>query len=266
MTYPRREVYSHAPLAMVTVEVQLNYEPQIKKQSTLDGFGTAVREVLPILELSGVFPKGKDRQSSDDDSPKLRAIRQDGQAIATLSPTSLSFSVSGETYRGYKETFEPLLSAVVEAYETSVPDSSIRRIGLRYLDEIRVPEPPGDLAGWSYWIAPELVAASTILPRGEHNGIRASYHNSEGDRELVYWWGTFHGATVVGQDQPFSRSGLPKTRMFVLDVDSAKTFPEYHVFGAGDILETVRSLHEPVGSVFQNSITDAARRMFRGEK
>ncbi|MGP4058993.1 TIGR04255 family protein, partial [Mycobacterium sp. 4D054] len=256
MTYPRREVYAHAPLAMVTVEVQLNYEPLIKKQSTLDVFGTAVREVLPVLELSGVFLKQKDRQDSDDDSPKLRAIRQDGQAVAALSPTSLSLSVSGESYRGYKETFEPLLRSVVEAYETAVPNSSVRRIGLRYLDEIRVPEPPSDLTGWSHWIAPELVAASTIFPGGEHNGIRAFYHNSEGDRELVCSWGTFHGATVVGQDQPFSRSGLPETRMFVLDVDSATKFPEYHIFGAGDVLETVKILHEPIGLVFQSSITD----------
>ena len=47
--YANRESYPHAPLAIVTAELRLNYEPRIKDDAVRDQFATAVRSRFPIL-------------------------------------------------------------------------------------------------------------------------------------------------------------------------------------------------------------------------
>lgn len=263
--YKGREVYPNAPLAMVTAEVSLNYEPTVKAVEVRDSIGRELRSSLPILEEQFIKEvRDSDGELKEVEYPQLRAIRADMQAAATISPVSLTLSMSGKAYGNFEDTFEPLLREVVFAFSKSVEQASITRIGLRFVDELRVPAPPETITEWGQWVNPALVACESIFVNSRHSGLRSSYHYHTDDAFVVFTWGTFNGTTVVNEDEPFWSPDFKPTRMFVLDIDSSRSFSkEFRRFDAAEIISTVCSLHEPLGEVFQNSITDKSRELFR---
>ena len=67
--------------------------------------------------------------------------------------------VETRDYRGWENSFSPIIADVLEAAQQTCRPDGVLRIGLRYVDEIRVPgveSIPGD---WNGYIAEQLLAA-----------------------------------------------------------------------------------------------------------
>lgn len=268
MNYENRENYPHAPLALVTVEVKLNYDPRANLSATRDEYGLALRETFPILAIENELsfslqvPRAKPEQQL---ITHIRATDRARTTSVTLNANSLQLTMLGRQYQGY-ESFEPVLATCLNALEDVLPATGVERIGIRFLDEIRVSAPILEAADWGKWVNPGLVSPAAALGLGSATQLRGGAMFDAGDDSQVnFQWGDVRGRTVIADELPLEKPHYEESRFFVLDIDSAWQAPNYTVLGAQEILERTAKLHSPLGSIFQWAITDASREQFRGD-
>ena len=269
-----REVFSSAPLAMVVAETRFSYSPRLASE---EGMAQALAQVERFAPVREAFKQESVELQPGADGPSARTAQVtngmlarslDLQTTVAVTPQSVTVAMSGTAY----SMFEDSLRLVVEAACAGVADMTetpiVTRAGLRYPDEVRVPEPPSDIAEWSRWISPELLGAAGYLRdvSGVAQGMRSTWHYSlPGDRQVVLNYGPFFGVGVVGPEHPFHKPG-PSSLMFVLDLDCSWTPP----LGAAqltvpELLARYDELHSPAKAVFAAAVTDEARSLFRGE-
>lgn len=263
--YRGREVYPNAPLAIVTAEIRLGYEPRLKSDAARDRFAERVRDTFPRLsaEQAVTFTiAGPDGTAQQTFEPQVRATRTDRQATVSLNATALSLSMAGRAYTDYDTSFAPLMAVAVDALHEAAGPAPVERLGLRYIDEVRPPSAPegGD---WSIWVNEALVGATRALdaPVAGHRSV-TTFVRGRG-RTVTFNAGKFDGGTVVDAHLPFARKNGVAGPLFVIDVDSAWEPEDHTPLDPGLVAERLADLHTPIGGVFQWSITDAAREMFR---
>ncbi|MDJ0312715.1 TIGR04255 family protein [Arthrobacter sp. H35-D1] len=266
MTYANREVFARAPLAIVTAEIRLNYEPRLNDAATRDQFAEKIRQHFPVLENQTL----NNFTIQDGAAPQVETIHQirattlNKSVTTALNQTSLSVSMSGATY-GEFQSFAELVELAAHALSEIVDSVVVQRVGLRFIDEVRVPSPPDHSDGWEPWINQALLAPVEAYGMARADMVRGNvvYEASE-ERRIAFSWGEFVGAGVVGPDLPFHRPDTEQTKMFLLDVDSAWEPADFVLLQNEDIRNILTMLHDPIGEIFQWSITDAARELFRG--
>lgn len=266
MTYANREVFVDAPLAIVTAEVQLNYEPRINDEAIRAKFAEEIRSQLPVLERQVVnaFTLQPNEVLQQDSIQQIRATSLDKRVTVTLHQTSLSVSMDGRAYSGFN-SFTPFFDAALAALEKTLDSVVVKRVGLRYIDEIRVDTPPEHTGGWSPWINEALLAPVMAYGDSQAEVLRGNVlYNPGDDRKVIFNWGEFIGSSVVGPDVPFHDATLAPSKLFLLDVDSAWEPRDFVLLDQGHISKIIDRLHDPIGEIFQWSITEQARELFRG--
>ncbi|MFE6198232.1 TIGR04255 family protein [Streptomyces sp. NPDC057838] len=263
--YERREIFAQAPLELVAAEVRYPYAPRLRQPDVQDRLQIALEAYVPIrrevqdlkFQLS---PSGATQQSETYfnlfDVASTKSVRITPQAIL----------VETTRYSEFPE-FLNLVKKVtsVVAEEKAVP--AIERLGLRYLDEIRVPESIQDASQWSDWVDPSLVSV-TKLGTGAVNTLQGVLQYNTGPQtQLQFTYAALTGQGVVGGGPLKRRSNSEPGPFFLLDFDSfwQAVEPEsVKAFDPEGIAQTFESLHAPMGEVFQRAITDRLRNLFRG--
>jgi uncharacterized protein (TIGR04255 family) len=266
MTYANREVFVHAPLAIVTAEVQLNYEPRINDEATRARFAEEIRPLLPVLERQTVnaFTLQPAEVLQKESIQQIRATSLDKSITAILHQTSLSISMDGKSYSGFS-SFTPLFDAALAALTNTIDSVVVKRVGLRYIDEVRVDSPPEHTGGWSPWINSALLAPVMAYGESKAEVLRGNViYNPGDDRKVIFNWGEFVGSGVVGPDVPFHNATLAPSKLFLLDVDSAWEPSDFVLLDREAISKIMDRLHDPIGEIFQWSVTEQAREVFRG--
>lgn len=265
------EVFESAPLAMVVAEIRFSYVPALDSHATMAAVLGKLGQFVPRLESGRreTFEAqvgGESPTTTVQATNVLQARSMDGQTTAAITPETLELAMSGVAYTRYDDSLRVLLQAAYRALVEHLPDVLVTRAGLRYLDEIRVPDAQGDLAQWRRWIAPELLAAADYMSTlgGRAIGLRSTWEYSlPDDIRTLLNYGPFHGSGVIGQGHPFHKAG-PESLMFVLDVDTSWMPPEGAAsIGADALASRYDQLHQPAQVVFASAVTDGARRLFR---
>ncbi len=214
-------------------------ESQIEEQ-----FAVAVGVSAPASVQSRLYPRFGTR-----DRTTALLVKQDALVLETTA------------YAGWEEHFRPLVSEVVVALEQVSRPDGVLRVGLRYIDEIRVPGielAPGD---WRGYIDKHLLAGAAPEFIPEHmrpsvwQGV-AQYQTTAGST-LAVRYGPQEGYAVdprsLTRRKNPPRSGL----FFLLDSDSywlgEEEVPE---FNADWLLERCDLLHAPVREFFKIAVTD----------
>ncbi len=264
--YPKREVFSHSPLALVAAEVRFSDAARLRQQETRDRIQIALEARFPIAER---FERHQFTVGPNGPQPVEPVT---GIMLKNLARTE-SLSIAS-TFIAYETTnyedFDILLSAL-SAASTALLEAgaapALERIGLRYIDEIRVPGEVSEVGDWSEWIDSRLLSVVGFAPHGATASSmqgHASYDLGAG-RQLNFQYAALNGPSVVGSEN-LLRVQPEVGPFFVLDFDAFETF----VSGGGVLLnlQTVESslsaVHSPAGATFQESITDQARNLFRG--
>ena len=118
------------------------------------------------------------------------------------------------------ERVRGVLAEVLAAREEIGGVDGVERIGLRYIDEIRVPNDSQD--GWSPWVHPSLLGPAPI---GDDLGLKATewqavmVFNREPDRTLVLRYGPREGFAVNPGGDSKRPTPLPGP-FFLMDIDS----------------------------------------------
>lgn len=259
------EIYPNAPIVDMIAEIRFSQCEPLDKIK-LRGFTTALGEHLPLLtEETGTSvqlssPDGQVEVPVTNGETFPRWSSRDKRTVLTLRQNILSLETTD--YPGYFNVRE-LLEKTVTALERLMAPKGVTRIGLRYIDEIRVPSDGEDpQPRWEDWVNLSLLGPKTV---SGHHGLTLL-----GNQGTAVFGGE-EGTTLVlrygAQDEyvipstPQLRRPMPSPGpLFKLDMDSFQTYDDYiPPFEAGDILETADLLHKPVKNVFEDLITERLR-------
>lgn len=261
-------VFPNAPLVLVALEVRY---PEPAEPVVVSALRRGVRDLLPIpgnatqqtITFGGSAPVIEQR-----DFPRLTS--RDGTTALVVSNEALVLETTN--YDGYEE-YRKLIERVTTAVADVLKPDGLLRVGMRFIDEIRVPgaqEPPGD---WSPWIAPGLlvplapdlkVGAENLRPR-TWQGV--AVYDAGGGYSVTLKYGPQVGYAVA-PDGPTRRLKAPQPGLyFLLDSDGAWT-PQNEVpeFSPQRILEACDTIHEPLSALFKAIGTEQlVSDVFKGE-
>jgi uncharacterized protein (TIGR04255 family) len=225
-----------------------------------------IRHLLPLPsemnEVSVTVQAGTDSPPTQHQvvSRFPRWASRDKRTAVSIRPDSL---VIETTDYGSYDRMRELLNVVLQARLAVAAPAGVERIGLRYIDEIRVPAESGSsMPTWEQWVdasllGPTHVGADLDLVPVVNEGVLV--FSGGIDHALVLRYGAQSDYAV--QSTPDLRRPLPPPGpLFKLDIDSfwqaADEVPEFDV---ELILRQADALHEPVRGVFERVITDRLR-------
>jgi uncharacterized protein (TIGR04255 family) len=266
--YPNREVFPWSPLALVAAEIRFSDAARLRQQATLDKV---------TLALEGRFPFAEPLQQMNlnlvpSGLPQIQ--QQRGvvlkHATSTRTLTIMASSLTYETtdYTNFDELMEDVVAGCEALVNTKVRPA-VQRIGLRYIDEVRVPEPVTDVRQWSKWIDRRLIEHLDVgpedVPATVTQGV-TSYDLGQ-RRGLNFRFAALNQGPVVVPPH-LQRPVFEPGPFFVLDFDGYQEFTGQTLtpLSADVVRETLSAVHAPCGATFQRAITDDARKLFRGSQ
>lgn len=263
--YPQREVFPSAPLEFVACEIRVPTAPKLVREDTFEALTDELADVLPIPDEEQVQTLtvigGKD--GGIETERRYRFLNRERTASAVVARNAIT--VETTDYQEFSD-FRTLVLTVADAVAATSRIVGIERVGLRYIDEVRVPEEITDASGWRSWISDEVLGvlsfAEGYLADGFQTVLRLNGEDSTG---LVVRYAAMVGGGVVG-DGPLRRRAPAATGpFFVIDTDSYRTSPgsDMEDFVHDGIADVLDLLHKPVGTLFHRAITDRLREEFR---
>jgi uncharacterized protein (TIGR04255 family) len=259
--YAAREVFRNSPLQYVVLEIKYPYAPRLRQNSTRDAILIDLDDVLPI-----VTQQQHVTMSGTVGGPVNQQVEQVPHAFNAARTTRLAITASALTldttdYTNFEE-FRKLANHCLEALSKHASPAAIERVGLRYVNEIRVPDPVKDARDWSGWVADALVAAASIDSGHQTMGLQGVVQYATGEhRSLALRFGAALDGSLMG-DGPLKRREYTQSGpFFALDFDSFWE-PPVDVSPSWDLeslMTVIDELHVPVGATFQAVITDKLR-------
>jgi uncharacterized protein (TIGR04255 family) len=251
------EVYPNAPVVLVALEMR---HTEVESLTP-----TEVRAVK--ARLSKYVPIPRNAQIASQlivpGQPTQANVEQYGRFINRENTIAVSFrreaiTVEATKYPGWDE-FREIVSAAFEARIAVSPPDGVVRLGLRYINEIRVPA-EGEI-DWSKWINSSILGPSSTeqipLPLTQWQGI-AVYGRQPG-HAMVVRYGLSEGF-AVDPNSELRRTRPADGPFFLMDIDSF-WLPEGPIPELEDdaLIGTCDELHGPVRTLFEGLITDKLR-------
>jgi uncharacterized protein (TIGR04255 family) len=267
--YPNREIFLNAPLALVAAEIRFTDAARLRQQQTKDEVTIALEGRFPFAEPLqraevnlNLMPGGAPPQIQG----RLGVVLKNAVSTETLTIMSESLTYETTAYTSFEELIEAVTEAC-EALDAAQVRPAVQRVGLRYIDEVRVPALVADVREWSTWINDHLIAHLEVGPEDvPATGTQSvsTYDLGEG-RGLNFRFAALNQGPIV-VPQFLKRPAIPSGPFFVLDFDGFQDFTGQDPvpLSAGVVRDSLSTVHIPCGTAFQRSITDEARRLFRG--
>lgn len=255
MEKDEREIYPNAPLRFVAFELRTPQVPAFAGREATAAVYDELRDLVPIIapqptiELNAVAlaaPGGP-----------LRMLDRKRTLSVTISPNALI--VENTAYDRF-ENFLKVIERVVAVAASAAPIAGMHRIGLRYIDEIRVPglSSPHE---WKAYIDPSLLAAAALETPFEPTTTQGitEFKVAEGFNAAMRF-GALVGRTV-DPNGPLRVKGDEDGPFFLIDLDSFWTAPtdDTPEFSASAVTEICMQLRAPIRTLFEASITDELR-------
>jgi uncharacterized protein (TIGR04255 family) len=253
-------IYPGAPLALAAVEVR---HPEVDEPLTPEQLKALSKRLTPYWPIK---KPGQDISiqvvngvpGTQTVERFSRFFSRDYTSSVAVKDTAITLETT--KYPGWKD-FQALIKLVLEARHDVAPLIGCERVGLRYLDEVRIPG--DDPADWGPWIDPSLLGPVLKESIGlELNDWQALFVYGPSDgHSVVVRYGPREGY-AVDPAAALKRINAPKPgRFFLLDFDSfwqpTDELPEFH---PDEIAERCDHLHAPIRTLFEGLITDQYRK------
>ena len=253
------EIYPHAPVVLVAIEVR--HPPASMSNQTAAHAKKLLADVCPLSRPATVTTINTVAGQPPDvkTSPVTRFMSRDRTLAVSFQPEAVLVET---TKHDRYERLRSVLKLAVTARQDMEPVDGLDRIGLRYIDEVRVPSLSEDLTTWSDWVDESLLGpARAATPLGlaveQWQGV-TQFATNDGNT-LVLRYGPRHGYSVDPAGD-LKRPTPPPGPFFLLDLDSFWSAGEVvPPFELNSVLERADALHTPVRSMFESLITDRLR-------
>lgn len=206
------------------------------------GFGAASVGVPNPQSVNEEYPKYIDRAST-----------------IAVSLQSEAMVIETSQYLGWND-FMALARTVFDARQFVAPIDGVTRVGLRFINEIRVPEEPAE---WNQWMSPAIqepsIGKSIEMPLMQWQGF--ALFGEQPGRAMAVRYGPRTGSTTLQPDPELKpRFKGPFGEFFLLDLDSFAV-PNDGVppYDGEELLQTCAELHSPIREMFESLITPRLR-------
>jgi len=261
-----REIYSNAPLRLVSLEIKFPVTSRILTRSLWDALEEGLGQMMP--EVHAVTDDPDSNIPRNRDEPVLRRISSDHKRAVTLYVEALTIELAD--YRRY-EDLKDLVTATLAAFSHQTDVLRPTRMGLRCINEVKATavNAAGDEwqseRAWASYINRELLNAIQQEPDSLcafTNRGSIYFHSKIGDEQASLDYGIHPGGMVDPDD--VLRLGGPSGPCFVLDIDAFNYRPPQEATpDSKELMRILDGLHNVVETIFQWSITDRLREVFR---
>jgi len=259
-----REVYPNAPLVLVALEVRhptadpLTHAQRLRIKRRLAAHVPIMR-TGQFTQVTAVQAAGA---SAAPPEVRVEEFPRYFSRDNTIAVSVRAEAVVIETTRYLRwAQLRALAAEVLEARQQAGGVDGVERVGLRYVNEVRVSGEP--VHDWASWVDPTLLGPALI---GEQLGLVAdqwqgiTVFTPGHERTVVLRYGPRDGFAVDPAGD-LKRSTPTPGPFFLLDIDSfwtpAEGIPEFDV---ETLLTTCDELHAPVRRLFERLITDRLRK------
>lgn len=258
------EIFPNAPLALVAAEVRY---PAVTERPLGMAVNRQLRDAIGSDWVihndtsqtfeAGFGPAGPHASVRSDTIGRI--ISRTRSKIITVQPDRFVIEVAD--YLHFAD-FCKLLERTAAAVEGTLRPDGISRMGLRYIDEIAVPDVQPQ---WDRWLHPSLMA-----PLSPPNLVAAEWLGSvqysvAPDQIVVFRYGPVKGP-VVAPNGPLRRPRVPEGPIFMLDFDSSWQPVDIPEFSSARIAEMAGRLRAPLRDLFDSLATPALLEIFRQER
>ena len=268
MARGNRLPFPNPPLALTVLEIRYPDLANGGGSETTRSMKAALREHLPLpesltenqIELTAGAPVLATQTIQRRIFPRF--FTRDRTTALLVKENALVLQTA--SYEGWEGSFRPLIEAVLGAFEQSGPPDGVFRVGLRYIDEIRVPEIDSAPGEWSGYIHDSLLATvdpafipASLRPSGWQGVVQ---YETAGDSTLTVRYGPQEGYAVDPQGAVRRKNPPAAGPYFLLDSDSFwLADDEVPLFETEWILERCNTLHAPIREFFDIATTDKLR-------
>jgi len=256
-----RQVYPNAPVVLLSLELRhptaepLSRAAQLKVKQLLGKRLPLPRQATMTsiqATLGAVQP-----EVTTETAPQY--VSRD----RTMAVTFRSGAVIVETTRyAQYERFRDVVALAVEARQAIDPVVGVERLGLRYINEIRVPDVGDTLASWEPWVDRTLLGPASVVDRLGFNTAQLQgvvMLDQDAGKAIVLRYGP-RGGYAVDPEGSLKRPTPAPGPFFLLDIDSfwvpTDNVPE---LDPKELLTLGDELHQPVRTLFENLITERLR-------
>lgn len=261
------EVYPSAPLALVAVEVRFpaapdRTMPMPMQRAFREQLGSEwVIESQKVQQFDVAFAPGTPGSPSVRELVVPRFTVRDRTLSVAIAGASLTIETTN--YRHYLD-FRSVLATAFDAAAELLATDGVARVGMRYIDEIRVPGmDPRRPSTWRDWLDPSLLPPGLDAEVGqplEAVGWDGVAHYATGvERSLVLRYGAREGYAVQPRGSLSRPTPPPPGPYFVLDFDSFWEPGDIPAFEPSALLSTCDELRRPVRALFDVLTTDKLR-------
>lgn len=266
MPQNKRPPFLNPPLALTVLEIRYPELPEGIGRRAQQQMRETLSARLPLVEniteeqvqlaIGAPMPASVQRRSFP------RFVTRDRTTALVVKEGALVLETT--TYEGWEESFRPAIRDVVEALQSVSRPDGVLRLGLRYIDEIRVPgidDVPGD---WRGYIDDHLLAAASgeFIPASLQPAVWQGtvQYNTTTDSTLTVRYGPQQGHAVNPKGATRRKNPPAPGLFFLLDSDSFwQADDEVPEFDVEMIMERCDLLHAPTREFFQIAVTDKLR-------
>ena len=261
--YPHREIYPSAPLEWVACEIRFPLAPALVQQPAIDAMSKAVRLDLPVLRPEEVQTMSLGPvQSSSVAERRFRFLDMKSTKSAIIAGSAVIIETT--RYEEY-DSFRVLVKKVLSSVQNITQVVGVERVGLRYVNEIRVPAQVSSVQDWQGWMADSIVQVLDIAEDLRPHTLETVLRLGSQVGYVTVRLASLTEGAIIGNDPLRRRSALHNGPLFVIDIDSywERGDGDFLDFEVVSLLELMDDLHEPVGRVFQSTLTDKLRQEMR---
>lgn len=251
-------VYDHPPLALALCQIQFARVLGIAER--VGRFQDEVAEIFPFaasgeqieIELGDVPP------NAVIGSPKREQQWRfsDSQNTWTVVLASSFVSLETRAYGDFQD-FLRRLNDVILALTKIVKPKVLTRVGLRYINEIRINPQPTTAIEWEPYIQKDLLGSLTVPAIGQkailtQQQVILRYANNQGVNII-------HGLLTDGTTvKPLPGEVAPSGPFYLLDLDVYREFPtvRQQPLIAQKLVEYIREYNQVIYRLFRWSVTD----------
>ena len=160
MTVHKNEIYPYPPVEVVAFELRIPYSLALADRAVQAQVWQRLRKRLPITQPQAGLQVAISAPMMGAQQPLRILDRARTESVVIGAETIV---VENTSYRCYEDFCELLLEVLSAASTQEI--AGFTRIGLRYINEIRIPGivAPGD---WEDLVHPALLAGGGALPPG----------------------------------------------------------------------------------------------------
>lgn len=213
-----RRAYPNAPVVLVAIEIRHPVAEELSKRSLM-ALKRHVASRCPLaIPASGVSITATASGIQQVPYTWPRYVSRDKATAVTFRDGAIVV----ETMRyGQYETLRDLVQMAVEGRQQFAPVDGVERIGMRYINEVRVPE-LRSLADWLEWVAPSLSGPASIAQPDEQElsawqGV--TVFGSQDASGSIVRHGAYEGY-AVSPSGDLNRPTPPPGPFFLIDIDS----------------------------------------------